>query len=221
MESGIFGIFLRLTVVMSVAGATLWSMPVLADQEPLDIEPLVVREVERRPIEVDRIDTEDFEIGAYGGYMNFEDFGSDTSVGIRMAYHVTEDLFVEATYGESELGETSFELLSGGARLLSESEREVSYYNVSMGLNLLQGESFVTDRWAFKGSLYLLAGAGSTEFGGDDLFTINAGLGYRFVAKDWLALHVTVRDHMFETDLLGESETKHNVEVTGSVTFFF
>jgi outer membrane beta-barrel protein len=220
MESGIFGLFLKRALVVATLATAL---PAVAAEElaPLELEPLVVREVERREVDVDRIDTEDFEVGLYAGVMNFEDFGSDGSVGIRAAYHVTEDFFVEATYGESDLGQTSFEDLSGGARLLTDSEREVSYYNVSLGWNVLPGESFIWDRWAFKGSLYLLAGAGSTDFGGDDVFTVNAGLGYRFVAKDWLALHVTVRDHMFESDLLGESETKHNVEVLGGFTIFF
>jgi hypothetical protein len=32
---------------------------------------------------------------------------------------------------------------------------------------------------------------------------------------------VDVRDHMFESDLLGTSENKHNVEFTGGVTIFF
>ena len=30
-----------------------------------------------------------------------------------------------------------------------------------------------------------------------------------------------MRDHMFETDLLGESEMKHNIEFSGGVTVFF
>ena len=153
--------------------------------------------------------------------MNFEDFGRDSTTGIRLAYHVTEDLFIEMNYAQATLGETSFELLSGGARLLTDSERDIDYYNVSLGYDFLPGEVFVSNRWAFKGSLYLLAGAGSTNFGGDDVFTVNAGAGYRLVARDWLAFHLTVRDHMFESDLLGQSEVKHNIEVTGSVTVFF
>ena len=233
MESRFFGLFLSrvlsrvlnhvpkhaLAATCLLGSAAGWTAE--AEDGLLELEPLVVREAERREVDVDRIDTEDFEVGIYAGVLNFEDFGSDQSVGLRAAYHVTEDFFVEAAYGESELGQTSFEDLSGGARLLTDSEREVSYYNVSLGWNILPGESFIMDRWAFKGSLYLLAGAGSTDFGGDDVFTINAGLGYRFIAKDWMALHVTVRDHMFESDLLGESENKHNVEVIGGITFFF
>jgi len=137
------------------------------------------------------------------------------------AYHITEDFFVEGAYASSTLGETSFERLSGGAQLLTDDERDFSYYNMGVGINILPGEAFITDRWAFKGGLYLIAGIGSSEFGGDDRFTINGGLGYRLAATDWLAFRIDVRDHVFKSDLLGESETKHNVELTAGLTVFF
>ena len=192
-----------------------------AQPEELELEPLVVREPERREVDVDQLDSEDFEIGAFGGVMNIEDFGSDTVTGIRAAYHVTEDFFVEGVYGQTTMGQTSFELLSGGAPLLTDEERDLTYYNVSVGWNIFPGEAFIGGRWAFKGSLYVVAGAGSTEFGGDDIFTINAGVGYRFIATDWLAFHVDVRDHFFESDLLGTMENKHNIEFSGGLTIFF
>lgn len=192
-----------------------------AQPEDLELEPLVVREPERREVDVDAIDSEDWEIGAYGGAMTVEDFGTNAVAGVRLAYHVTESLFVEGVYGRTTLGETSFERLSGGARLLTDDERKLSYYNVSVGFNLFPGEAFVTRRWAFKGGLYLIGGAGSTEFGGDDRFTINAGVGYRLIATDWLALRVDVRDHVFRSDLLGTREDRHNLEFTGGLTLFF
>ncbi len=201
--------------------ASLASPSHAAQPEELELEPLMVREVERREVEIDDLDSEDFEVGVFGGMMNVEDFGSDTVTGIRAAYHVSEDFFVEGVYGQTTLGQTSFELLSGGAPLLTDEERDMTFYNVSVGWNIFPGESFVGGRWAFKGGLYLIAGAGSTEFGGDDRFTINAGVGYRLIATDWLALRIDVRDHYFESDLLGVMENKHNIEFSGGLTFFF
>ena len=189
--------------------------------EQLELEPLVVREEAPRDVDVDALDSENFEIGVSGGIMHIEDFGSDTATSLRFAYHVTEDFFVEGTYGQSRLGQTSFERLSGGSPLLTDAERDLTYYTVSIGWNVFPGESFIARRWAFKGGLYVVAGAGSTEFGGDDRFTINAGVGYRFIATDWMALHVGVRDHYFESDLLGTMEGKHNIEFSGGLTFFF
>jgi len=200
----------------------LTALPAFAEQPgSLELEPLLVREPERRDVEIDDLDSENFEIGVFAGVMNVEDFGSDGVAGVRVAYHITEDFFVEGSYAKTTLGETSFERLSGGSPLLTDAERDMSFYDVSVGWNVFPGESFVGGRWAFKGGLYLIAGAGSTEFGGDDHFTVNAGVGYRLIATDWMALRVDVRDHYFETDLLGSMEGKHNIEFSGGVTFFF
>jgi outer membrane beta-barrel protein len=222
MESRFQHIFLnmvRLSLVLVVFGAP--SGFAATNPDELDLEPLVVREPERREVDVDALDRENVEFGVFAGIMNVEDFGSDTVTGVRAAYHVTEDFFVEGVYGQTTIGQTSFELLSGGSPLLTDEERDLTYYNVSIGWNVFPGESFVAGRWAFKGGLYMIAGAGSTEFGGDDRFTINAGVGYRLIATDWLALHIDVRDHYFESDLLGTMEGKHNIEFSGGLTYFF
>ena len=225
MESRLQRIFLGQGATRSVLSALLLclaALPAWAEKpQDLELEPMLVREPERRPVEIDALDSEDFEIGVFGGIMNVEDFGSDTVTGIRAAYHVSEDFFIEGAYAQTTLGETSFERLSGGLALLTDDERDMTYYNVSVGWNLFPGESFVGGRWAFKGGLYVIAGAGSTEFGGDDQFTINAGVGYRLIATDWLALRLDVRDHYFESDLLGSMEAMHNIEVTGGLTVFF
>ena len=189
--------------------------------DELKLEPLVVREPDRREVKVDDIDTENFEIGGFGGVMDVQDFGSNAVYGVRAAYHVTEDFFVEGTYGTTRLGKTSYERLSGNVQILSDSERDFSFYDVSLGYNIFPGESFLGRHWAFRGGLYLIAGAGSSDFAGDQVFTVNAGFGYRLAATDWLALRVDVRDHMFETDLLGSNELMHNMEISGALTIFF
>ena len=222
MESRFQHIFLttiRIAIVLTVVGAP--TVFAGTDPDELELEPLVVREPERRDVDVDALDRENIEFGVFGGIMNVEDFGSNAVAGIRVAYHVSEDFFVEGMYGKTTLGETSFERLSGGAQLLTAAQRDMTYYNVSVGYNVFPGESFVSSRLAFKGGLYVVAGLGSSEFAGDDRFTINAGMGYRLIATDWLAFHVDVRDHIFDTDLLGENETKHNLEFSGGLTLFF
>ena len=178
-------------------------------------------EVERREIKEPAIDREDFEIGAFAGLMSIEDFGSDLSYGLRLAYHVTEGFFVEGTAGYSRAGLTSFEILSGGARLISDSERDLYYYNLNLGYNILPGESFIGEGRAYNSNLYLIAGLGSTTFAGDDRFTVNVGLGYRFLLTDAVALRIDFRDHLFDIDLLGEEKTAHNLEGVIGFTVFF
>ncbi|MEM7217692.1 MAG: outer membrane beta-barrel domain-containing protein [Pseudomonadota bacterium] len=204
-----------------LAAALFASDATAATADDLELDPLIVREPERRTVRVEKIDSENFEIGAFGGVLSVEDFGSNAVFGVRAAYHLSEDFFVEASYADSKLGQTSFEQLSGGAQLLTDDQRDFRTYNVGIGINVLPGESFIASRWAFKGGLYLIAGVGASEFGGDDRFTISGGLGYRFIATDWLALRIDVRDHAFKSDLLGSDAVKHNFEVSGGLTVFF
>jgi outer membrane beta-barrel protein len=178
-------------------------------------------EVERRDIKQPRIDTEDFEVGVYAGLLSVEDFGVNAVYGVRFAYHISAAFQLEATYGQSDTGKTSFELLSGGAELLDPSERKLSYYDLSFGWNVLPGEAYVGRKRAFNTALYLMGGAGSTDFAGDQHFTAVLGLGYRMLVNDWLAVHADARDHMFDTDLLGEKKTAHNIEAMVGLTIFF
>ncbi len=178
-------------------------------------------EVERRQIREPEIDSEDFEIGAFVGVMSIEDFGSGVVYGVRLAYHVTEGFFVEGSAGQSAGGPTSFEILSGGAPLLSDRERQLTYYNLNVGYNILPGEGFVGAGRAYNTALYVSAGLGSTRFAGDDRFSVNFGAGYRFLLNDAVALHVDFRDLLFDIDLLGEEKTAHNLEGSLGVTVFF
>ncbi len=178
-------------------------------------------EVERREIKEPAIDREDFEIGGYVGIMGIEDFGSDISYGVRLAYHMTEGFFLEGTVGQSEGGLTSFETLSGGARLITDDERVLTYYNLSLGYNILPGEVFIGEGRAYNTNLYLIAGLGSTRFAGDDRFTVNVGAGYRFLLTDAVALHLDFRDHLFDIDIVGEEKTAHNLEGHLGFTVFF
>ena len=194
------------------------------DEPPPTAEPpgqVIEPQVERREIREPKIDRENWEIGAFGGVMGIEDFGTDAVYGVRLAYHMTEGFFVETTVGTTRAGLSSFEVLSGGARLMSESERDLIYYNLNVGYNILPGEVFVGEGRAFNSSLYLIAGLGSTQFAGDDRFTVNVGLGYRFLITDSIAMHVDFRDHMFDIDIIGEEKTAHNLEGHVGFTVFF
>ncbi len=178
-------------------------------------------QVERREIKEPKIDREDWEIGAFAGMFSAEDWQANPVYGVRLAYHLTEGFFVEGTVGRTETDLTSFEILSGGATLLADDERTLTYYNVNLGYNILPGEGFIGEGRAYNTNLYLIAGLGSTRFAGDDRFTVNFGAGYRFLLTDAVALHLDFRDHLFDIDTLGEEKTAHNLEATLGLTVFF
>lgn len=179
---------------------------------------IIQPEIERRDIKVPKIDHENFEIGAFAGILSIEDFGSNPVYGVRAAYHIAEDLFVEAAVGRTEAGLTSAEAL-GPFTLLE--NRDYTYYNISFGYNFLPGEIFLGKDYAFNSSLYVIGGVGSTRFNSEDNFTFNFGVGARILPTDWLAVHLDVRDHVFATDLLGKDKATNNLEGHLGFTFFF
>jgi outer membrane beta-barrel protein len=219
MENRVLVLFLGLT--LGVGGLTGCARDRLVQAEDTTQPPVIEPDVERRDIEVPRIDTEDFEVGILAGQISVEDFGVNTVAGGRFAYHVTEGFFVELAAGKADTELTSFERLSGAAQLLTEDEREYSYYNVSLGYNIFPGEHFIGKNRAMNTQTYVIGGVGKTTFAGDDRFTINLGLGMRLMPLDWLAVHGDIRDHVFDIDLLGQEKTSHNLEATLGVTFFF
>jgi outer membrane beta-barrel protein len=183
---------------------------------PRVIEP----EVERRTVKVPRIKSQDIELGGYLGTLNIEDFGAHRVFGIQAAYHVTEDFFLQAEYGRSKAGRTSFETLSN-ISLLTDNERWFKYYDMSVGYNFLPGEVFIGRNHAMTSSFYILAGVGATDFGGDSKFTGNFGAGYKVLPMDWIAVHVAVEDRVFNSDLLGVNKLASNLEAHLGLTVFF
>ena len=219
MESRI--LVLLLTCLLAVSLSACGGRRNLQANQEDEAVPVIEPEVERRVIDPAEIDTEDFEVGFYAGQMSVEDFGVNTVAGLRFAYHITEGFFVELGAGQSDTELTSFERLSGAAQLLTDPERDYSYYNLSMGYNIFPGESFLGRNRAINTSFYLIAGVGKTTFAGDDRFTVNFGAGMRFLPLDWLALHIDVRDHILDVDLLGQEKTVNNLEAHVGLTFFF
>jgi outer membrane beta-barrel protein len=218
MESRFLVLFLIAAVATIQAGcARQQSAPAANSGQPPVIEP----ELDRREIERAAIDTEDFEVGLYAGQISVEDFGVNTVAGAHFTYHITEGMFLDLSAAQTETEETSFELLSGAAQLLTDSERDYSYYNLSFGYNVLPGESFIGRNRAINTALYLIGGVGKTSFAGDDRFTLNVGVGVRLMPLDWLAVHADFRDYIYDIDLLGREKTSHNLEARIGVSFFF
>lgn len=226
METRIQRIFLKLAANSFIAIlASVMVSPIYAAERDADdnspVSSIFDPRVERREIEREAIDTENWEIGGYYGLISVEDFGTSELVGARIAYHVTEDFFIEASYAQTTAGLSSFERLNGNVVLLTDEQREYSHFNVSLGFNLLPGEGFIGDDLAFTSSLYLLTGLGSTDFAGEQHSTIMIGGGYRVLFTDWLAVHLTLKDHFYDIELLGTAKAANDLEISTSFTIYF
>lgn len=193
-----------------------------AEDETTTAPPRVIEpEVERRRIKVPAIDNENVEIGAHFGAISIEDFGTNPVYGVSAAYHVTEDFFFRAEAGRSTAGKTSAETVGGDITILDGDERHFTYYNLALGYNFLPGEVFLGRGLAMTSAFYLIGGIGAVEFAGDQRFTVSFGGGYRVLPTDWLAIHVTVEDRVFDSDLLGTNKLTNNLEANIGVTVFF
>jgi outer membrane beta-barrel protein len=222
MDRGLHVLLLTALVATAALPATVVAQSAadpsaLPTQQPQVVDPAVTR----RDVEPADIDTENFEAGLFLGTISIEDFGSSLLYGGRIAYHFTEDVFVEATIGTAEAGRTSYEDLSGAVDLLTDSQRQFTYYDLALGWNVLPGEVFFGGTRAMPSAIYLTLGVGSTRFADDDNFTVAMGAGFRVLTTDWLAVHFDVRNHMFESDLLGSSKTTQNLQASFGLTAFF
>ena len=230
METG-FRILLLTALLATLAGCASWrhkksppppSTQSVPAQSPDAAPPRVVEpEVARREIKVPKIRSSNVELGFYYGELSIEDFGAHPVYGFTAAYHITEDFFFQAEAGRSKAGKTSFEVLGGNIQLLTEDERRFTYYDLSLGYNFLPGEAFLGRGTAMTSAFYLLGGFGGTDFAGDTKFTVNFGAGYRIVPIDWMAVHITVQDRVFQTSLLGATKLTNNLEGRLGVTVFF
>jgi len=213
METWFLRILLTLTGTMLVASASV--AQVNEDDQVIDPD------VERREVKRADLDSENWELGLYLGLLSIEDFEVNPVVGLKGAYHISEDLFTELNIGYSKAGKTSFERLSGSPPLLSSSDRNYIYWNVNLGWNILPGEAFWGEDKVFNNALYIIGGLGSTYFTGDNNFTVNYGLGYRLLMNDSFALRIDFRDQMFDLSIAGEDKLTHNFEGTVGLTWFF
>jgi outer membrane beta-barrel protein len=191
-----------------------------AQQSKAANEQVVVPEVDRRDLKLPRYPSNDFEIGAYVGTYATQNFGASVVYGVRLGYAITEDVFVEGAYDQTQVSDDSFRQILPGGVFANRTEK-LSYYNLAVVYNVLPGEVFIGSNRALASAFYLLGGLGSTNFNDQQRQTILLGVGARVFMKDSFALQVDMRDYLFSLDLLGKSQSTQNLELTFGASFFF
>jgi outer membrane beta-barrel protein len=194
-------------------------------QQPSN-EQVIQPQVDRREVKLPKYPSKDFEIGLFAGTYATQNFGSNLVSGVRLGYHISEDIFVEGAYAQTKVSDANFrQILPGG--LFAQPEETLKYYNLSAGYNILPGEVFWSRSRAFASALYVIGGIGNTNFISSDKInrrnrqTFNFGLGTRVLFWDRFALQVDLRQHLFTLDILGKNESTKNLELTGGLTFYF
>tara|TARA_B100001059_G_scaffold76660_1_gene74202 strand:+ start:32368 stop:32964 length:597 start_codon:yes stop_codon:yes gene_type:complete len=195
--------------------------PLALAQQPGDSNSRIEPQIEQSEIIPARLDTENFVIALRGGILAIEDFGSSGLGALQLSYHINEDLYISAEYAMAKAGLTSYERLSGAAPLLTDSEREWLYYGAELGYVLLPGQVYLGSNYAVNTGWSLFAGAGNVDFAGDKVFAFKVGSQFRVYVTDWLALDLVVTDYVFETTILAEQKTTHNLNVALGLAVYF
>ena len=219
----------KLVIAARMTAATLATACVLAllahgsaraADAPAADDQVIVPGVERRDVQKPKYPSNDFEIGLFGGTYSSQNFGTSGAFGARLGYDITEDFFVEATYGLSKVSDKEFRQILPGGIFTAEQEK-LKYYDLSLGYNFLPGEVFIGKNWAKASTMYVIGGVGSTSFDSQRMQTWNFGVGAKLFLADWVALRADVRDHIFTLDLLGKRSATQNPELTLGMAFFF
>jgi outer membrane beta-barrel protein len=184
-------------------------------------EPVVVPQVDRRDVKPPRFPSNDFEVGVFAGIYEMQSFGSSAVSGLRLGYHITEDVFVEGAYGRTKVSDETFRQIFPNGGVFPSPSENLTYYNLSAGYNVLPGEVFFGRNVAKASAFYVILGVGTTTFVDQKKQTINAGFGTRLLFNDHFAVQADVRSHVFSFDLLGQKQNAKNLEATLGLTVFF
>lgn len=209
--------FVILTSALTSGLLALAALPARAAD---NAEQVVVPQVDRRDVKLPKFPSNDFEVGLYGGVYSTQNFGSSPAGGLRAAYHITEDFFIEGAVGRTKVSDEAFRrILPGG--IFTDDTETLIYSNFSVGVNVLPGEVFFwTDR-AMPSQMFILAGGGTTRFNGQRMQTLNFGVGYKVYVADWFGVRVDMRDNIYTLDLLGKRDRTHNIELNLGLSFLF
>jgi outer membrane beta-barrel protein len=181
---------------------------------------VVVPQVDRRDIKLPTFPSNDFEVGLYGGVYSTQNFGSSFAGGLRLAYHINEDFFVEASAGRTKVSDEAFRRILPGGIFTGDTETLI-YSNLNVGVNVLPGEVFFGSNRAMPSQVFVLAGGGTTRFNGQRMQTFDLGVGVKVYVADWFALRVDMRDNVYTLDLLGKRDMTQNVELNAGLSFLF
>jgi len=208
--------------LLIAAGLWLVIAPASAADNPVspDSADQVIRpEIDRRDITVPKIRARDFEWNLFFGEYSAEAFDTQLVYGARIGYHVSEDFFVEFTYGQSTIADTNWR--TSGIPQFTDEITPLSYYHLSAGVNLFPGEIFLGRGRAWGSAVYLVGGVGSTKFDVFDRITMNVGGGLRVLLSKTFSVRAELREHLYESDVLGENKFMRNHELTFGLSGLF
>lgn len=146
-----------------------------ADNVASVIEPVIQRDT----VELD-IPSRDFEVGIVGGLMSADGYTVALGAGGKLGYHFNNHWFTEAS-----LFKTNNIAAEGG----------ITVADLVGGYNLYQ-DTYLSSNFRAQSSIYMVVGAGITQFKESNLKTIVGGVGYRIMLSDNISARAEVRGNL-------------------------
>lgn len=168
------------------------------------------------------IGAELFDVGVLFGTINIEDVTSEFVVGLNITFKASEDFFLQYNYLQTEMSDSSWER-SGNFNYDLGDDRTFSHYDLLIGYNIFQGEIFAGENKSHLSNLYVVAGVGDTDFGGEQNFTYTFGVGYQVELFRRFVVRADYRDYIFESSLVvgDEDDWMHNTQVSLGIGYLF
>jgi outer membrane beta-barrel protein len=167
------------------------------------------------------IKSEFFELGINIGMVNIEDFGNEFAIGAGVTFRATEDFFLQANYMQTDSVALSTAETEGPTVFVSEGDRDFKHYDLLLGVNIFQGEFFVSEAKANLSALYGLIGVGETEFGGESNFSYTLGMGYQIAFNRRYIVRFDIRDYIYDSSLIAEDTSTHNFHISTGISYLF
>lgn len=166
------------------------------------------------------VNNEIFDLGVFVGVVNIEDFGSEIAPGLSATFRASEDFFIQYNYLETDVSLSSYEKNQG--QFFEGDDRRFRHYDLLVGYNLFQGEFFPSPPKANLSTLYVVAGVGETEFGGESSLTYTVGLGYQVAISRRIGFNLDFKDYIYQSTLVSdEKRSVHATQISTGLRYSF
>jgi outer membrane beta-barrel protein len=169
------------------------------------------------------INNEIFELGAFIGIVNIEDFTSEMVPGLSLTFRASEDFFIQYNYlqvGKVDL--SLYEEQEAAPVYFTGKSRKFSHYDLLVGYNIFQGEFFKAQAKTVLSSLYVVLGAGETAFGEESRFSYTAGLGYQIGLTKRLNFNFDFKNYIYNSSvILDQDKTVNTTQISSGIHYVF
>jgi outer membrane beta-barrel protein len=159
------------------------------------------------------------ELTVQGGYYVSDLFDGTYTFGGAYAYHMTEDLGVEATAGYTRLTSSGGPELERTFAVLQDRPRRELLFDADLLWTPAHGKARLGGGITHF-DLYLAAGAGVVDSVVSSNLAGNGGFGLKFFLGRAFAFRVDVRDHVFRQQLLSQTLWVNDLTATMGLSLF-